>query len=154
MVSPAFRRATRARETAEVLFELVTLSHDDFSAPIRRVDNTDDVRSRGHTWLARPTVLNLPRDEDRGTVTGRIVLDDTDLGVSSELRRSSAPPSVLVEIVRADDPDTVEIDYRHLEVTAMVLAGTEVEISIGIADYRTEVFPEHSFGPSYFPELN
>lgn len=154
MAGPAFTRATRARETAEVLLELVTLTHADFTAPIRRVGNTEDITSRGDTWLARPTAVELPRDEDRGAVTGRIVLDDTDLNVSSELRRTATPPSVLVEIVRADAPNTVEVDYRHLEITAMVQAGTEVEISIGLADYRTEPFPEHSFGPAYFPDLD
>lgn len=153
MPTTDFTRAIRARETGEVLLELVTISHDAFGATIRRVDNTEDVVSRGETWLARPTEVTLPRETSAGATTGRIVLDDTDLGVSAEFRKTSTPPTVLVEIVRAAAPESVERSYRHLEVTGMSVADTAVTLSLGLSSPRQEPLPAVAFGPDGFPEL-
>ena len=148
-----FTRAIRARETGEVLLELVTVSHSAFGATIRRVDNTEDIVSRGETWIAKPTEVTLPRESDRGATSGRIVLDDTDLAISAEFRKASTPPTVLIEIVRASATETVDRAYRSLEATGMRVDGTSVVLTIGLADYRREAFPSVAFGTDGFPEL-
>ena len=148
-----FRRAIRARESAEVLLTLVTVSHDDFQFTIRRVDNTEDVISQGNTFVARPTVVVLPRESDRSVRLGSVTLDDTDLEVSGQLRRVSTPPRVLIDIVRATEPNTIEKSFRHLECSGFSGAGTEAVLQIGLADYRREPFPGGSFNPETFPNL-
>ena len=147
-----FTRAIRGRNTEEVLLTLVTISHASMNT-IRRVDNTADVQSRSNTWLARTTTVTLPKEAERGATTGRIILDDTDLSVSSELRKASTPATVLLEIVLASAVDTVRKSYRSLEVKSMSASEGVVTLGIGLADFRTEAFPSLSFSLDTFPEL-
>ena len=156
MATIDFTRAIRARETGEILLELVTISHDDFDATIRRVDNTEDIVSRGDTWLARPTEVTLPRDMGTGGRVGRLVLDDTDLAISAALRGISnrARPAVVIEIVRGADPETVEDQHRHLEVVSYEVGETSVAMEVGLIDYRTESFPAYFFNAVHFPDLD
>ena len=147
-----FTRAIRGKNTSEVLLTLVTISHAAMNT-IRRVDNTTDVMSRSNLWLARPTSVALPKEANRGATTGRIILDDTDLSVSSELRKTSTPPAVLLEIVLASDIDTVQRSYRSLEVKSMSASEGEVALGIGLADFRTEAFPSLAFSLDTFPDL-
>lgn len=152
--SPEFTRTTRARETGDVLLELVTLEHADFASTIRRVDNTADFESRGYTWRGRPMSVSLPRDAGGSAQLGRIVFDDTDLEVVEALRSISTPPGVLVEVVRAENPALVQVGYSHLEVTAMRADDGQVSVTLGLPDYRDEPFPAHNFGPEYFSDLS
>lgn len=152
-MSTNFQRAIRARETGEVLLELVTLSHAGFRSTIRRVDNTEDIVSRGETWLARPMQVVLPRETASGSTTGRIVFDDTDLEVSEALRAVATPPDVVIEIVRASDTEAVERSYRHLEVSTVTIDDVVATVGLGLADYRREFFPAGTMSPPEFPAL-
>ena len=60
-LSNTARRALYAQETGEVFLLLLVISHPSLPAPIRVVNNSEDVVSGGFTYQRFPFELALPK---------------------------------------------------------------------------------------------
>lgn len=152
-VSPQAMQALNAPETGEAFLILLTLSHTDLAAPLRVSSDHIDTESRGDTFLAFPFELTLPDDEDNKSPRARLVIDNVDRSIVRAVRQLTSSPTVLIEIVRAADPDTVEARFEDFRFTNISYDSQVVEGDLTIEDFTSEPYPAASFSPSLFPGL-
>ncbi len=152
-LSSASLAAVLAQETAEVFIRLITIDHPDLAAPIRVSSDAVDTVSNGNTYTAFPFELQLPDDSGDRPQTARLTIDNVSREIVQAIRSIQSPPSVTIEIVRAADPDTIEVSYtgfalRNVRYDAMVVSG-----DLTVDDFTTEPYPAGRFVPSLFPAL-
>lgn len=157
-ISARARAALYARETDEVLLSLITITHADLPMPLRFVNNTVDIASRGNTFTAYPFQVALPDEDPDHPPSIEITIDairtdDPDLDPVSIVRSLTSRPTFTFEVVLAATPDTVEIsagdiDLVSVDYDALVLTGR-----LEYANTLSLPFSSHSFSPSLFPGL-
>lgn len=152
-VSSLTRQALYAAETDEVFLILLTLNHPDLSVPIRVTSDSVTTASRGHDFVAFPFDLILPDDQDNRSPRARLVIDNIDRQIVQAVRALTSAPTVLIEIIRAAAPDTVEAQFVDFKLTNVSYDAHRVEGNLTIEDFTAEPFPAASFSPSLFPGL-
>ncbi len=153
MVSSLTRQALYASETAEVFLILLTLNHESLSVPIRVTSDSIETTSRENTFVAFPFELVLPDDQDNASPRAKLVIDNIDRQIVQAIRTMSSAPKVLIEIVRAESPDTVEAQFVDFKLTDVFYDAHHVEGVLTIEDFTAEPFPAATFSPSLFPGL-
>jgi len=129
--SPA-RRSLHAQETGEVWLALLTISHPDIAdGPIRVVDNTVDVVSRGDTYVAWPFDWTLPTDAEDVFPDVALTISNVDRRVTEAIDALETPPTMTFEVVLASSPDLVEmsledIELRSAKTTILTISGKAV----------------------------
>lgn len=149
----AARAAIQAQETGDVILILVTLDHAGMDDPIRAVNNSTDITSRGMVFTAYPFELTLPDDADGKPPRARLVIDNIDRSIVAAIRQLSSAPHVTIEIIRAADPDAIEARFSDFTFTDITYDSRVVEGSLTLEDFTAEPFPAASFSPSLFPGL-
>lgn len=152
-VSQTLREAVHGQETGEAFLVLLTLNHDDLAAPIRVVNDGADLASRGETFQAFPFRLALPSDMDERPPRMRLQIDNVDRTVVQALRSISGAPTVLVEVVLASDPDTVEASFPDFVLRAADYDALAVTGELVLERFIHEPFPAQRFTPANFPGL-
>lgn len=127
-LSDAGRASAFAQETSEVWLVLLTLSHADLAQPLRFVNNTAAVVSRGETYVGFPFEITLPGEDGEAFGQARIRIDNVDRAIVNTVRSLDSPLQVLIEVVLASQPDTVEASFdgltlRSAEYDALVVTG-------------------------------
>lgn len=148
VLSAAARRALSGEETGEVFLFLLTITNVGLAQPLRFVNDTADLVSRGHTYLGCPFSITLP--EDREDQLGQVVLaiDNIDRSIVAALRAIQQVPSVVLEVVLASSPDTLEagpfrFNLRQATYDSLVVQGT-----LQYEDILNEPYPKAKFLPS------
>lgn len=150
-LSSVLREAVQAPETGLVIACLLTLDHPDFAAPIRVNDSGQDITSRGFPFVQFPFVYTLPDDVDDRPPRLTLTVCNVDLAIGTAIREVSGEPiTVTMELVTADDPDTVQagplvFELRETETSALTVSGT-----LQFADLFNEPFPADSMSRSLF----
>jgi hypothetical protein len=152
-ISLSARQALYAQETDEAFLILLTIDHDSLDVPIRVSSDAVDTNSRGNTFTAFPFDLTLPDDDDNRSPRARLVIDNVDRQIVLAVRALESAPTVLMEIVRAADPDTVEARFADFRLTNVTYDARAVEGDLTVEDFTAEPFPAHVFSPSLFPGL-
>lgn len=152
-VSLAARRALYAPETGEVFLILLTLSHPTLGTPLRLVNDSGAVTSCGETFVAYPFDLTLPEDDEGRPPRARLSIDNIDRQIVATVRNLTSSPSVLIEIVRAADPDTVEARFADFRFVNISYDSQVVEGDLTLEDFTAEPFPAGSFSPALFPGI-
>lgn len=142
-----------APETGEAFLVLLTLDHPQLTTPVRVSSNAVDTVSRGNTFIAFPFELTLPDDQDNASPRAKLVIDNIDRSIVSAVRGIATAASVLIEIVRAADPDTVEAQFVDFKLSNVYYDAHRVEGDLTLEDFTAEPFPAASFSPSLFPGL-
>jgi hypothetical protein len=81
------------------------------------------------------------------------VIDNIDRRIVQAVRSLTSAPAVLIEIVRAADPDTVEARFVDFKLANVTYDAQVVEGDLTVEDFTAEPFPSASFSPSLFPGL-
>jgi hypothetical protein len=152
MVTAAAITAINASSTDVAFWFLLTITPGS-GAPIRFVNNRENVTSRGDEFLAYPFSVVLPTDDDQRVPTVRLTIDNVDRAIIEAIRAQSTPPTVKIEVVTSTYPDIVEktIDFlylRSVDYDAMAITGT-LEAR-GILNQR---FPRENYTAGVFPGL-
>jgi hypothetical protein len=152
-LSSAARQAIYAQQTDKVFLALLTISHSDLAGPIRVVNDLVNLTSRGDHYLAFPFQIVLPEERDDQLGQVQLSIDNVDRTIVEAVRTISSPASIRLEIVIADQPDTVEagpFDFtlRNVEYDALTVTGT-----LMYEDILNEPVPADSFTPNFFPGL-
>ncbi len=142
-----------AQETGEVYIVLVTVSHDELDDPLRVCSDGADTVSRGDTFVAYPFNLELPSDEEGAPPRATISIDNVERSIAESLRTISSPATFLIEVVRAADPDTVEVAYDQFQLTNVKGDVFQISGDLTVEDMATEPFPYLTFSPARFPGL-
>lgn len=143
----AYNVIRTAMEAGEAFLILLTLSHSSLTAPLRVTSDAVTTTSRGDSFA--PSCLNCRCPTTMKAAHPRHALPSTTL--TCRLLRSlpSAPP-VLIEIVRAADPDTVEARFSDFRLSGVSYDARVVEGRLGIEDFTAEPYPSAAFSPGLF----
>ena len=152
-VSTSFIRSAFQPETDEVWLILLTLSHPDLSDDIRVVHNPETITSRGLDYIGFAFDLILPSDtEDRAPVA-ELRIDNVSREIAQSVRSISSAPTVTIEIIRAADPDTVELSLTGFTLQNVRWDALAVSGRLALDDISVEPYPAGSFTPASFPGL-
>ena len=153
VLSQAARQAVNAQEAEQVFLLLLTIDHADLVEPIRVVNNTEDVTSRGDLFVGYPFEIALPDEDPDSVARVTLRIDNIDRQIVQPLRAIPAPLSVALEVVLASSPDTVEAGPFNMTLVAAEYDALAIAGELAFEDVLNEPFPGHSYVPSEYPGL-
>ncbi len=153
MVSVSLKQALYRESTDEAFIVLLTIDHADLAVPIRVCSDNVDTTSNGDLYQAFPFNLTLPLDSPETPARAKLVIDNVSRVVTDAARAITGKPSVDVVIVRAADPDTIEVGLLGFEMTNIESNALTVSGDLSFEDYQQEPYPAVIFGPGDFPGL-
>lgn len=151
-LSIAAIRAMLSSSTGDVFLALLTIEHPTITT-VRVVDNTESITSRGHTYAPFPFGLVLPEDSDQGVARAQLQISNVSRELVDEIRSLTEPASVTLEIIRAEDPDLVEVGPFVFDLKNASYTVDAVTAELGYEPVRELGFPAGSFTPDRFPGL-
>lgn len=152
-VSSSTLAAIHAAESGEAFIILLTFTHESLAAPIRVSGDAVDTQSRGEVFIAYPFSLVLPDDAEGRAPRAKLVIDNVGRQVMEAVRGLETAPALLMEIVRAADPDTVEATFSDFKLQNVVYDSQAIEAELSIEDFTAEPYPAATFCPSLFPGI-
>lgn len=151
MTTRALTESAFASDTADVWLVLLTIAHDAIDPPIRVVNNTEDVTSRGETFTAYPFNLVLPDEREDAPPRARLEIDNVSREIAQAIRSITSAPTVTIEIIRAADPDTVEMSWPFFSLRNIKWDSKVVSGDLTVEDFTSEPYPAGIFSPASFP---
>lgn len=152
-LSDLAKQSINAAQTGEVWLILLTISHAAISPSIRVVNNNEDIVSRGNTFLAFPFELALPQESGEQLTTIGLQIDNVDRQIVAALRAITTAPTVEVEVILADYPDTVEIGPYTMSMVEASYNALTVSGVLVLEDILNRLIPSESFDPTLYPSL-
>ncbi len=152
-LSQAAHQAVNAQETDEAFLLLLTIDHDELAEPIRVVNNTEDITSRGDLYIAYPFEIALPGEDPENVARVSLRIDNVDRQIVHSLRSVPAPLAVALEVVLASSPDTAEAGPFNMTLAAAEYDALVVTGELAFEDVLNEPFPGRSYIPSEHPGL-
>lgn len=146
-------KALYAPETDEAFIILLTLNHENLSAPIRVCSDALNMTSRGDDFIAFPFELVLPDDMENTPPRARLVIDNVSREIMVALKSVTTAANVVMEIVRAAAPDVVEASFPDFKLTNVKYNALTVQGDLTLEDFTAEPYPATLFTPSNFPAL-
>jgi len=151
-ISSSAWQAIAVRETTEAFLLLMTVTPSG-QPPIRMVNNTSDVVSRGNTFIAYPFTIDLPSNEEGQISSARIVLDNVSRTLVDEIRALASPLQVLLEVVLSSAPDTVEASFPDFTLRNVTYNALTIEGTLTLEDFLSEPYPKDILSGASFPGL-
>ncbi|MEG3078468.1 DUF1833 family protein [Halomonas sp. 5021] len=149
----SLRESAFAEATGDVWLPLLTISHPDINPSIRVVFNTQAIVSRGDEFLPFPFDVKLPNETDDAPSRARLIIDNVSREIAQAVRSIRTSPSVMIEIIRADAPDTVEMSWPNFWLRNVSWNAQQVSGELVLEDLTDEPYPAGTFTPASFPAL-
>lgn len=153
--SVAFRRAVFAQQTNEVFLILLELYHASIGPPttLYFVNNYTNITSNGQEYIAFPFNIILPADTAEEDVRVQLSIDNVNRSIVEKIRSISGPPTVIIKVVLASQPDTIEfgpvtMKLRNVTWDDFIISGDLVINEIG-----DEPIPGRDYTPQNFAGL-
>lgn len=132
---------------------LVTIDHADLDAPLRLVNNTEDIVSNLNTYVHFPFEMSLPTEFDDRPPSVSFRIDAVDQRIVQALRQLNSAPTVTLDIINTDDLDEVvmgpvEFELREARYDLMVIEG-----QLAFEPVLEEAYPGTRMTPSLFPGI-
>lgn len=140
-------------ESSDPFLALLTIDHADLTVPIRVVCNNEDVASRGEEFIAFPFGFTLPDDKEDAPPGASLTISNVSREIGQAIRSIVGPPTVLIEVVRASDPDTVELVSPVFLLRSVRYDAQQVTGVLMVEDLTREPFPALKFTPGPFPAV-
>ena len=161
MVDAVFKQAAYAQHTDEVIIILVTLNNDEIPVPIRIcsdphtkiAENVYGCTSNGDMYVFTPFEIELPRDDNTGTVSAKLRIQNVDRQIIQYARSVSKPLNVTIQCVLASDLDNVQLNYDFFKLSNIQYDSLVIEGTFTMDYWSLEPFPSGRFTPSGFPGL-
>jgi hypothetical protein len=152
-LSPAALSAVLAQETDKAFLPLLTIDHPDLADPIRVVCDGQQCVSNGDTYLAFPFNIDFPPADPDSPPQVRLVIDNVDQKIIVGLRTLSSAPTVTLQVVMSDTPDTIEAGPFEMTLRQAVYDSLTIEGTLNFEDILNEAYPGDSYTPANFPGL-
>ncbi len=149
----AARRSLTAQETDEIWLVLLTISAPGLAAPIRVVNDRENLTSRGNLFVAFPFEIDLPGDSAEEVQRVTLRIDNVDRQIVAALRLVQTPPTVTLEVVRRAEPDLVEAGPFVLSLAEARYDALTVEGELVFEDVLNAAFPADTYNPADYPGL-
>lgn len=151
-ISTDLTREARA-PASDLPLVLIEIHHADLASPILVVNNTVNVVSNGDTYTAFPFEISLPDSLEDAPPRARLRIDNVGREIGQAIRSISSPASVVISVIRQDDPDTVEMTWPAMSLRNVRYDVRAVEGDLSFEDLTREPYPAHIFSPAEFPGL-
>ncbi len=149
-ISPESRIAAYAEATDKVWLVLLEINAAGLGAPIRIVNDNQDVIHLGWTFIGYPFEIELPSESQDRPMIARIRIDNTQRLIIDEVRSISEPPSVTLRVILADQPDVVEVEYAGMRLRNVTWDVGEISGDLVYEDILSEPVCEQ-MTPARFP---
>lgn len=147
--------AIAAEETDEVFLVCVKISHADLVAPIRVVNNIEDITRTEDAvsvdYVGLPFEIELPDEGERPGET-RLSVDNVDRRIVEAIRTIQSPPDVEIRVVLASQPDVIEYELTGLTLRDATYDVSTVQGYLRFEDLQVENACD-TITPSRFPAL-
>ncbi len=132
---------------------LLTIEVDAPGEWVRVVNNTENIVSRGETFIGCPFQIALPDINDYTSSDATLTIDNVDPRIWQGVRMLTAAPNTILEVILASEPDDVMLRteglrLREAQATSQSITGKLVPDTI----WQTG-FPAHDFDPSQNPGM-
>lgn len=127
-----------APQTDEVWLVLLTITHPSLAAPLRFVNDYQSLVSRSNVFLAFPFEVEFPEQDADSPGEARLTIDNIDRSIVNTIRSISSPPEVMMEVVLASQPDTVEAVFSGLILRNVTYDAVKVSGVLRFEDIMTE----------------
>lgn len=164
-LSPAALRAMFSPDADDTLITLLTISGAGIASPVRladgytqRISETADdvvygVQSRSQNFIFLPLRITLPTEEQAAAPRCNITISDVTRELIPIIRQISSAPDVLIELVLASTPNTVEASFPGFKMGGISYNAETITAELTVESLAVEPFPQHTFTPAYFPGL-
>lgn len=126
--------SAHAQQTDEIWLVLLTIDHDDLPAPLRLVNNNENVTSRGNVYQYFPFEIILPGEDPETPPRATLRVDNVAREVIAAIRSLNTTPTVVIEVILHSDPDDPEITLPAMVVEEVSYDSATIDITLG---YRT-----------------
>ncbi|MFA6022121.1 MAG: DUF1833 family protein [Rhodospirillales bacterium] len=131
---------------------LMVIDHPSFLEPIRIVNDTKDLVSRGETYIGWPAKFRLPGDGS-GSKTAEVMYQNVGLETGDIIRRAKGDISILFDVVLYDEPDDSIYDHGGLKLRNVKVTGTYVSAEIVGHGTEAQPWPATRNSPARTPAL-
>ena len=152
-LSPELLAQIYKQESEDPFLTLLTLDHTTFPSPIRFVNNSESIISRGETYLPFPMTITLPKDDGESTREFAIEFDNVGLDLIDELRTVTDYIDVTLEMVLASIPDAVQISFQELKIQSVSYTKTRVSARLFLDNFLNTQISSERYTPSNFPGI-
>lgn len=154
-LSPAMLAQLFAQESNDPFLTLMTLSHSTFAAPIRLVNNTQNIISRGETYSSFPATITLPVDDGEKARGVAIEFDNVSLELLDEIRsvNSSEQIQVKLEMVLASIPNEVQMSLEELKIGAVSYNKSRIKADLIIDNFLSTELTSERYTPTVYNGL-
>ena len=152
-LSTLMQQSIYAAETGDAFIILLTLSHPDLPQSICVTSDEVTTTSNSVSFVPYPFDLVLPNDIDSKSYRAKLVIDNIDRAIVQAVRSLTTAPNVLIQIVRAVSPDTIEAQFVDFALTNISYDAWRVQGDLTVEDFTAEPFPASCFSPGLFPGL-
>lgn len=132
---------------------LLTISHSSLTDDIRVVNNRVNVTSNGNDFTAFPFEITLPDSRQDAPPTANLKIDNVSREIGQAIRLMDSPADITIQVVRQDDPDTIEIAFAGMKTGNIQYDALTVSCDLVFENLVREPFPAVSFSPAEFPGL-
>ena len=139
------------QESEDPFLNLVTLTAG--SNVFRLVDNTEDVISRGETYLAFPMKVRMPTDDGESIRDMSFDFDNSSLLLIRALRSVTDPMSCKLEMVLASNPDIVQSSIEELQVRSIVYNKNKISAKVVLDNFLAVALTSEKYTPSTYPGI-
>ncbi len=149
----AATRSLTAPQTSDLWLLLLTIEAEGLETPLRLVNDSASLTSRGNTFNAYPFVVELPAETEEGVPRVVLRVDNIDRVITQALRAVPLPPRVTLEVVRREAPDVVEAGPFVFVVREARYDAAVVEVELAFEDVLNLAFPAGAYSPADYPGL-
>ena len=152
-LSPALLAQLYGQESTDPFLTLVTLSHASFIAPVRLVNNSVAITSRGNVYEPFPMKITLPTDDGETARQVNLEFDNVSLFLVEKLRSVSTNIEVKLEMILASIPDAVQISLEELKIQSVTYDSKVVKASLFLDDFLQTELTSEKYSPTNFPGI-
>lgn len=152
-ISPYMMSNLVAQSSSDPFLTLVTLNHASFGAPVRLVNNNEDVESRGNTFVAFPMTIRFPAEDGESARDFQIEFDNVSLELIDEIRSVTDPIDVLIELIFASMPDDVQVSQGDLKLYNVTYNAQSIRATILLDNFLNTEMTSEKYNPDNFPGL-
>lgn len=121
--------------------------------PLRVVNNTVDIMSRGQLYQAYPFNIILPEDQPDKLPSVRIDLDNVDRTIMEWIRGFSVAPQMRLEVITNVNYDVVERAIGFLKLSQVDYDALTIRATLNVDNILSRRFPADDYDPIQFPGL-
>jgi hypothetical protein len=132
---------------------LLTITADGNPTPLRVVNNSEPVVSRGMTFEPYPFTVELPADDSESAPSVSLVISNLDAALVEFVRGQSVAPHIGIELVTNAYLDVVEKSLTFLKLVSVTYDAMVISGRLDVDDFLSQRFPGEAYVPSLFPAL-